>query len=64
MGPTHQPNFLAMGVLSPIVDYLVATQFRNKKMGWKINMDATNRLLTDFGYNKSDLTSHGRLIEV
>jgi hypothetical protein len=63
-GPTHQPNFFAMGVFSPIVDYLVATQFRNKKMGWEINMNATRRMLSDFGYSENDLTSHGGLIEV
>ena len=63
-GPTHQPNFLAMGVFSPVVDYLVATQFRGKKMGWQPNMGATDRMLSDFGYNKSDLLEGGKLIEL
>jgi hypothetical protein len=62
--PTHQPNFLAMGVLSPVVDYLVATQFRGKKMGWEPNMEATRRILSDFGYSESDLPVGGKIIEV
>ncbi len=63
-GPTHQPNFLAMGVFSPVVDYLVATQFRGKKMGWQPNMGPTDRMLSDFGYNKNDLLEGGKLIEL
>jgi len=63
-GPTHQPNFLAMGVFSPVVDYLVATQFRGKKMGWPPNMAATDRMLSDFGYNKNDLLSGGHILEL
>jgi hypothetical protein len=62
--PGHQPNFLAMGVMSPIVDYHVATWFRGKRMGWEPNMKATRRMLTDFGYNESDLPTGGRIIEV
>ncbi len=62
--PTHQPNFLAMGVLSPIVDYLVATQFRGEKMGWQPNMEMTNRMLKDFGYDKRDLLFGGKIIEI
>lgn len=53
--PSHQPNFLAMGVLSPIVDYQVATKFRGKRMGWEPNMKATRRLLKDFGYRERDI---------
>ena len=64
MGPTHQPNFLAMGVFSPVVDYVVATEFRGKKMGWEPNKDATRRMLSDFGYSESDLPAGGKLIEV
>ncbi len=62
--PSAQPNFLAMGVLSPIVDYLVATTFRGEKMGWKPNMAVTKRMLTDFGYTKNDLLNDGKIIEV
>ena len=62
--PTHQPNFLAMGVLSPIVDYQVATKFRGERMGWQPNMKATRRMLTDFGYDESDLPAGGKIIEV
>jgi hypothetical protein len=62
--PTDQPNFLAMGVLSPAVDYQIATKFRAKKMGWKINMDVTRRMLYEFGYVEKDLPQGGKLIEV
>ncbi|MDI6753531.1 MAG: DUF362 domain-containing protein [Thermodesulfobacteriota bacterium] len=61
--PSHQPNFLAMGVFSPVVDYLVATRFRGEKMGWRPNMEATRRFLTDFGYSESDLPAGGKIIE-
>jgi hypothetical protein len=62
--PSHQPNFLAMGVLSPVVDYQVATQFRGNKMGWEPNMEVTRRMLTEFGYTEADLPAGGSLIEV
>jgi len=64
VGPDSQPNFLAMGVLSPIVDYVLATQFRGKKMGWEPNMEVTRRMLSDFGYGESDLPEGGKIIEV
>jgi hypothetical protein len=53
-----------MGVLSPVVDYQVATKFRAKRMGWKPNMKATRRMLKEFGYKESDLPEGGKLIEV
>ncbi len=62
--PTHQPNFLAMGVLSPIVDYQVATKFRGEKMGWQPNMRMAHKMLTDFGYDERDLPFGGKIIEV
>jgi hypothetical protein len=62
--PSRQPNFLAMGVLSPVVDYLVATKFRGERMGWEPNMKATHRMLTDFGYDESALPSGGKIIEL
>jgi hypothetical protein len=62
--PSHQPNFIAMGVLSPIVDYQIATRFRSAKMGWDLNMEMTSRLLTEFGYTEADLPHGGSLIEV
>ncbi|MBN1849618.1 MAG: DUF362 domain-containing protein [Deltaproteobacteria bacterium] len=62
--PTHQPNFLAMGVLSPVVDYQLATQFRGKKLGWSYNQGMARRFLTEFGYTERDLPEGGRLIEV
>lgn len=61
---SFQTNFLAMGVLSPVIDYQVATKIRAEKMGWKINMKATRRMLADFGYNESDLPVGGKIIEV
>jgi len=63
-GPSHQPSYLAMGVLSPIVDYQVATKFRGKKMGWEPNMETTRRMLTAFGYTEGDLPNKGEIIEV
>jgi hypothetical protein len=62
--PSHQPNFLAMGVLSPAVDYLVATAFRRDRMGWDINKKATRRMLTEFGYTEQDLPAGGKIVEV
>ncbi len=62
--PTHQPNFLAMGVLSPIVDYILATKFRGEKMGWKPIIKETDRLLTEFGYSIEDLPSGGEITAV
>jgi hypothetical protein len=60
--PSHQPNFLAMGVLSPVVDYQVATRFRGEEMGWEPNREMTHRMLTDFGYAEADLPAGGGLI--
>lgn len=62
--PSHQPNFIAMGVFSPIVDYVVATGFRGKRMGWKPNMEATHRMLTEFGYTERDLPAGGDILEI
>lgn len=62
--PSHQPNFLAMGVLSPVLDYQIATQFRGKKMGWQPNMAMTKRMLSEFGYSEKDLPEDGKLIEI
>jgi hypothetical protein len=62
--PSHQPNFLAIGVLAPVVDYVMATTFRGRKMGWEPNMEMTRRLLTEFGYTETDLSHGGSLIEV
>jgi len=61
---THQTHFLAMGTLSPVVDYQVATHFRGARMGWKPNKRASRKMLTEFGYSVSDLPAGGRLIEV
>lgn len=62
--PTHQPNFLAMGTFSPAVDYLVAKEFRGQRMGWKPQMDVTERFLKEFGYTPLDLSNNGKILEV
>ncbi|NIQ39769.1 MAG: DUF362 domain-containing protein [Proteobacteria bacterium] len=59
-----QPNFLAMGVMSPILDYLVATTLRGERLGWEPNMKATRRMLTEFGYEEGDLPAGGKIIEI
>ncbi len=59
-----QPNFLALGVLSPLMDYLLATRFRGKKMGWHVNKDAARRMVREFGFDENDLGSGGGLIEI
>lgn len=61
--PTAQPNFLAMGVFAPVFDYLLAKKFRGEKMGWKPNLPATRRFLTEFGYEEKDLPEGGKIIE-
>ncbi|MFC1884153.1 DUF362 domain-containing protein, partial [Thermodesulfobacteriota bacterium] len=63
-GPEAQPNFLAMGALSPVVDYLVATQFRGKRMNWQPNMEVASRMLSEFGYSVNDLPSGGKIMEL
>lgn len=62
--PSHQPNFLAMGVFSPVFDYILATRFRGEKMGWKPNPQMTKRFLSDFGYEEKDLPSGGKIVEI
>ena len=61
--PSHQPNFLGMGVFSPIVDYVLATRFRRDKMGYPLNIDATRQMLSDFGYTEEDLSNGGNIIQ-
>lgn len=60
--PSHQPNFLAMGVFSPVVDYYIATTFRGRMMGWEPNLDATLQIIEDFGYSPRDLAAAGGLV--
>ena len=62
--PSHQPNFLAMGVCAPVVDYQVATRFRGERMGWMPKKGPTERILKEFGYSQEDLPDGGRIIEV
>jgi len=61
--PQAQPNFLAMGVFSPAVDYVVATAFREGMMGWPVHRKVADRMLDAFGYRPGDLPNQGRLIE-
>ena len=60
----RQTNFLAIGVLAPIVDYQVATKFLRDRMEWNVHAPVTNRILSDFGYSESDLPNGGKIIEV
>jgi hypothetical protein len=53
-----------MGAMSPVVDYVLATQFRAKKMGWRPNTRAIKRMLKEFGYRESDLPDGGKVMEV
>jgi hypothetical protein len=62
--PSDQSNFLAMGVLSPVVDFQVATRFRAERMKWGINPRMTRRMLTEFGYSEADLPEGGKLISI
>jgi hypothetical protein len=62
--PGRQTNLLAIGVLSPVVDYQLATRFRGERMGWEYNPNMTRRMLTEFGYTEADLPEGGKLIEV
>lgn len=62
--PRHQPNFIAMGVFSPVLDYIIATRFRAERMGWQIDIDVTRRMLTDFGYEENDLPEGGKILEI
>ena len=61
--PTAQSNLLAMGVLSPVVDFQMATRFRAERMGWNLNRNAARRMLEAFGYTESDLPAGGIFIE-
>ena len=63
-GPEAQPNFLGMGVLSPVVDYILATQFRGKMMNWQPNTEVAQRMLLEFGYSKKDLPSGGMIMGI
>ncbi len=62
--PSRQPNFMAMGVFSPVLDYVMATDFRGRKMGWAPTMASTSRFLSDFGYAPEDLPNGGRILEI
>ena len=53
-------KFLAMGVFSPAVDYIMATRFRKEKMTWDANIEVIRRMLTDFGNQESDLPGVGK----
>jgi hypothetical protein len=44
-----------MGVVSPVLDFQVATRFRAERMRWRPNMNATRKILEAFGYTEKDL---------
>ena len=52
--PTHCTNAIFMGTFPPMLDYIVARDFRKGEMGWNVNETATAQFLTDFGYTKED----------
>jgi hypothetical protein len=62
--PSHQTNSLFMGVMSPVMDYLLTTRFRGEKMGWGYEKEATRRMLTEFGFSENDLSNGGKIIEI
>ena len=62
--PSHQTHSLFMGVMSPVMDYLLATRFRGEKMGWGYQREATRRMLTEFGFSENDLPNGGKIIEI
>jgi hypothetical protein len=33
-------------------------------MGWDVNMEATRRMLTDFGYEENDLPEGAKIMEI
>jgi len=62
--PSHQTNSLFMGVLPPVMDYVLATRFRGEKMGWGYRKETALRMLTEFGFSESDLPNAGRIMEI
>jgi hypothetical protein len=61
--PTAQPNALLMGVFAPAVDHVTALRFRNDAMGWPVNEQFAERLLTEFGFAAADLPNGGQIID-
>ena len=61
---THQMNRIFMGARNNVLDYQVATKFRQGEMGWRINTRVANRLLTDWGYKPEQLPNGGEIIDV
>ena len=53
-----------MGVMSPVIDFLLATRFRGEKMGWGYQMEAVRRMLTEFGFNENELPNGARIVEI
>jgi hypothetical protein len=53
-----------MGILGPLLGYVVVTRFRKARRGWDVNMEITRRMLSDFGFHESDLRGGGKLIEI
>ena len=61
--PSAQSERLFMGTFPPALDYQVATEFRRDQMGWRINQEVTDRLLSDYGFRPSDLPGDGTIID-
>lgn len=61
--PARQTARLYMGSFAPPLDYQVARQFRRDTMGWRINEELTDRLLSDYGFTPSDLPGDGTIID-
>ncbi|MBU0753541.1 MAG: DUF362 domain-containing protein [Planctomycetes bacterium] len=57
-----QPCRLYMGIFSPVLDYLVARDFRSKIMGWRNHDPVLERFLTDFGFSADDLPENGAVL--
>ena len=60
---THQPNSLYMGVMSPVVDYQVATHLRHKRLGWYVEKKVLRRFCEEFGFTPEALPEGGKIIE-
>ncbi len=47
-----------------MLGYIVATRIRKEMMKWDIYLQATRRMLTDFGCQEGDLPGGGEIIEI
>lgn len=61
--PNVQPNMLIMGTCNPVVDYVVARDLRQERMGWRVNQQVCDRFLEGFGIAAQDLPNSGMIID-